>query len=162
DGPIERFVAFTDLHAFLAVPAVPAPERPRVLFAGVLEPYKGVDVLLDAWRGVISERPDAELLIAGTGTHAGELRAAAKTPGPPRWVRTQARGSEASMWRTTSNAASPVSRSGSRDDVPCVRHAADRPGGPRARVRLRVDRRARRGVRPPRRHRERGSLHACV
>jgi glycosyltransferase involved in cell wall biosynthesis len=82
DGPIERFVAFTDLHAFLAVPAVPAPERPRALFAGVLEPYKGVDVLLDAWRGVISERPDAELLIAGTGTHAGELRAAAKTLGP--------------------------------------------------------------------------------
>jgi len=57
---------------------VPAPERPRALFAGVLEPYKGVDVLLDAWRRVIERRPDAELVIAGDGTHARELRAAAK------------------------------------------------------------------------------------
>jgi glycosyltransferase involved in cell wall biosynthesis len=77
-GPVERFVAFTDMQAFLTAPTVRAPERPRALFAGVLEPYKGVDVLLHAWRRVISERPDAELLIAGNGTHAGELRAAAK------------------------------------------------------------------------------------
>jgi glycosyltransferase involved in cell wall biosynthesis len=81
DGPIERFVAFTDLQAFLAAPALPALEQPRALFAGVLEPYKGVDVLLDAWRRVIAERPDAQLVIAGDGTHARELRAAAKDLG---------------------------------------------------------------------------------
>jgi glycosyltransferase involved in cell wall biosynthesis len=80
-GPIERFVAFSDMQAFLRTPTVPAPEHPRALFAGVLEPYKGVDVLLQAWRRVISERPDAELLIAGSGTHAGELRASAKALG---------------------------------------------------------------------------------
>ncbi|MFL5766697.1 MAG: glycosyltransferase family 4 protein, partial [Actinomycetota bacterium] len=76
-GPIERFVAFTDIKEFLTTPTVPAPERPRVLFAGVLEPYKGVDALLDAWRRVVAERPGAELVIAGDGTHSPELRAAA-------------------------------------------------------------------------------------
>jgi glycosyltransferase involved in cell wall biosynthesis len=49
--------------------AVPPPEfgtkrGPVVLFFGLLRPYKGVDVLLDAWRR--ADRPaDAELWIAG-------------------------------------------------------------------------------------------------
>jgi glycosyltransferase involved in cell wall biosynthesis len=40
--------------------AVPR-ERPVVLFFGLLRPYKGVDVLLEAWRGI----EDAELWIVG-------------------------------------------------------------------------------------------------
>ena len=38
-----------------------------VLMFGLMRPYKGIDVLLDAWRGVEGEAPieDAELLIAG-------------------------------------------------------------------------------------------------
>ncbi|HLI31462.1 MAG TPA: glycosyltransferase family 4 protein [Solirubrobacteraceae bacterium] len=43
------------------------PAVPLVLFAGLLRPYKGLDVLLDAWR-MIQERPQAppgELWIAG-------------------------------------------------------------------------------------------------
>lgn len=40
--------------------AVPA-ERPVVLMFGLLRPYKGVDVLLEAWRGI----DDAELWIVG-------------------------------------------------------------------------------------------------
>lgn len=41
--------------------------RPLVLMFGLMRPYKGIDVLLDAWRGVEGEEPieDAELLIAG-------------------------------------------------------------------------------------------------
>ena len=42
-------------------------ERPVVLMFGLMRPYKGIDVLLDAWRGTDGEEPieDAELLIAG-------------------------------------------------------------------------------------------------
>jgi glycosyltransferase involved in cell wall biosynthesis len=42
-------------------------ERPVVLMFGLMRPYKGIDVLLDAWRGADGEAPieDAELLIAG-------------------------------------------------------------------------------------------------
>jgi len=38
------------------------PERPVALFFGLLRPYKGLDVLLEAWRGVGA---DAELWIVG-------------------------------------------------------------------------------------------------
>src|ERR1700722_11206341 len=42
-------------------------KRPIVLMFGLMRPYKGIDVLLDAWRGVEGQEPieDAELLIAG-------------------------------------------------------------------------------------------------
>jgi glycosyltransferase involved in cell wall biosynthesis len=42
-------------------------DRPVVLMFGLMRPYKGIDVLLDAWRGVDGEAPldDAELWIAG-------------------------------------------------------------------------------------------------
>jgi glycosyltransferase involved in cell wall biosynthesis len=59
-----------------------APERPPpfqtdkrvVLFFGLLRPYKGIDVLLEAWRGI----DDAELWIAGMPRmDIAELRAAA-------------------------------------------------------------------------------------
>ncbi|HEX3910935.1 MAG TPA: glycosyltransferase family 4 protein [Solirubrobacteraceae bacterium] len=45
-------------------PQAPPPfqtDKPVVLFFGLLRPYKGIDVLLEAWRGV----EDAELWIAG-------------------------------------------------------------------------------------------------
>ena len=55
-------------HGALAPPSTPAAElpfaptdRPVVLFFGLLRPYKGLDVLLEAWRGI----DDAELWIAG-------------------------------------------------------------------------------------------------
>jgi glycosyltransferase involved in cell wall biosynthesis len=42
-------------------------KRPTVLMFGLMRPYKGIDVLLDAWRGADGEPPieGAELLIAG-------------------------------------------------------------------------------------------------
>jgi glycosyltransferase involved in cell wall biosynthesis len=55
-------------------------ERPIVLMFGLMRPYKGIDVLLDAWRGADGEAPieEAELLIAGMPRmDISELRAAA-------------------------------------------------------------------------------------
>jgi phosphatidylinositol alpha-mannosyltransferase len=52
--------------------AEPAPTtRPVVFFCGRHEPRKGLDVLLDAWRGIAR---DAELWIAGGGPQSDELR----------------------------------------------------------------------------------------
>lgn len=41
---------------------LPEPVRPVVLFFGLLRPYKGIDLLLDAWRGL---GDDAELWVVG-------------------------------------------------------------------------------------------------
>jgi glycosyltransferase involved in cell wall biosynthesis len=57
--------AFTHLAALEArLPpelGAPPPERPVVALPGLLRPYKGLDVLLEAWRGIT----DAELWIVG-------------------------------------------------------------------------------------------------
>ena len=44
-------------------PELRGARGPAVLFFGLLRPYKGLEVLLDAWRGL--ERPGAELWIVG-------------------------------------------------------------------------------------------------
>jgi glycosyltransferase involved in cell wall biosynthesis len=43
------------------------------LFVGVLERYKAVDVLLDAWPKVLIDVPDAQLTIVGDGGQREEL-----------------------------------------------------------------------------------------
>jgi glycosyltransferase involved in cell wall biosynthesis len=43
-------------------PELPEPRRPVVLFFGLIRPYKGLDVLYDAWRALA---PDAELWVVG-------------------------------------------------------------------------------------------------
>jgi glycosyltransferase involved in cell wall biosynthesis len=57
--------AFTHLTAGPPAPAStpPAPRasRPEVLCFGLMRPYKGIDLLLEAWHGI----EDADLLIAG-------------------------------------------------------------------------------------------------
>jgi glycosyltransferase involved in cell wall biosynthesis len=62
--PAGVFPAFMDLAPF-AAPPVPLPDQPLVLFIGVLEPYKNIDGLAEAWR---LARPQAELRIVGKGT----------------------------------------------------------------------------------------------
>jgi glycosyltransferase involved in cell wall biosynthesis len=62
--PAATFPAFMDLEPFSA-PPVPLPTRPVALFIGVLEPYKNIDGLAEAWRRA---RPPAELRIVGKGT----------------------------------------------------------------------------------------------
>ncbi|WP_052069704.1 glycosyltransferase family 4 protein [Streptacidiphilus albus] len=58
-----------------------APEPPtgteQLLFVGRLEPVKGVQVLLDAFRLLLPERPGARLDIVGDGTDRARLEAAA-------------------------------------------------------------------------------------
>jgi glycosyltransferase involved in cell wall biosynthesis len=65
--PAAAFPAFMDLDAFLE-PVAPLPERPAALFVGVLERYKAVDVLAEAWRLAAPSVPEAELRLVGRGT----------------------------------------------------------------------------------------------
>jgi glycosyltransferase involved in cell wall biosynthesis len=62
--PAAVFPAFVDLDAFTADPPRPLPEEPRALFVGVLERYKAVDVLVEAWRRVSGSEP---LTLVGDG-----------------------------------------------------------------------------------------------
>jgi len=64
--PTASFAAFMDLEPFLAPPAT-LPERPVALFVGVLQRYKAVDVLADAWRLAAPRVPDATLHLVGRG-----------------------------------------------------------------------------------------------
>ena len=60
--PHGAFAYLTEQPAEQPLPAeLAAVERPVVLFFGLLRPYKGLEVLLDAWRGV----EEAELWIVG-------------------------------------------------------------------------------------------------
>jgi len=66
--PTAEFAAFMDLEPFVETPPAPLPERPVALFVGVLERYKAVDVLAEAWRRAAPRVPDATLHIVGHGT----------------------------------------------------------------------------------------------
>ena len=68
--PTAVFPAYVDLSAFLDRPPALLPERPVVLFVGVLERYKGVDVLAEAWREVSSRVDGAALRVVGDGPEA--------------------------------------------------------------------------------------------
>jgi glycosyltransferase involved in cell wall biosynthesis len=66
--PTAEFAAFMDLEPFVESERVPLPARPVALFVGVLERYKAVDVLADAWRLAAARVPDATLHLVGRGT----------------------------------------------------------------------------------------------
>jgi glycosyltransferase involved in cell wall biosynthesis len=66
--PTAEFAAFMDLEPFVESPPAPLPERPLALFVGVLERYKAVDVLAEAWRLAAARVPDATLHLVGRGT----------------------------------------------------------------------------------------------
>ena len=68
--PAAEFPAYMDLEPFTTQPVVPLPVVPRVLFVGVLERYKALDVLADAWRIVAAARADVVLHIVGQGSLA--------------------------------------------------------------------------------------------
>ena len=59
------------------------PDAPLVLWQGIIFPYKGLDVLLEAWQQAEREEPRAELLVLGTGsaTLTEALQNQAKTLG---------------------------------------------------------------------------------
>jgi glycosyltransferase involved in cell wall biosynthesis len=66
--PADEFPAFMDFDSFLQEPVRPLPERPQALFVGVLERYKNVDGLAEAWRRAAPRVPDAILRLVGAGT----------------------------------------------------------------------------------------------
>ncbi len=83
--PAAEFPAYMDLDAFLR-PPLPIPEAATALFVGVLEPYKNIDGLLDAWRLARPRVPGATLRIVGDGSRAPLVEAAARA-GAVEWQR---------------------------------------------------------------------------
>jgi glycosyltransferase involved in cell wall biosynthesis len=84
--PAGVFPAFMDLEPFAGAPA-PLPERPQALFVGVLERYKNVDGLAEAWRLAAPRAPDATLQLVGRGTLIGVVeRLVAELPEHTRWI----------------------------------------------------------------------------
>ena len=65
--PTATFPAYMDLAPFLATEPSPLPDAPRALFVGVLERYKAVDVLAEAWRDLGPRVPGASLHVVGNG-----------------------------------------------------------------------------------------------
>ena len=66
--PADEFPAFMDFDSFLQQPPQPLPEKPQALFVGVLERYKNVDGLADAWRLAAPRVNGAGLHLVGSGT----------------------------------------------------------------------------------------------
>lgn len=63
----------------------PDPDVPVAMFFGLLRPYKGIEVLLDAWRALIAASDRAELWIVGRPRMAID-RLCAESPAAVRWV----------------------------------------------------------------------------
>jgi glycosyltransferase involved in cell wall biosynthesis len=84
--PVAVFPAFMDLEPFLG-PTAPLPDAPRALFVGVLEHYKGIEELAEAWRIVAARVPDATLHLVGRGTRREVVeRLVAELPGRTEWT----------------------------------------------------------------------------
>jgi glycosyltransferase involved in cell wall biosynthesis len=64
--PDAVFPTYSDLRAFTG-PVQPLPEEPAALFVGVLEPYKNVEGLAEAWRRAAPRVPGARLVVVGQG-----------------------------------------------------------------------------------------------
>jgi glycosyltransferase involved in cell wall biosynthesis len=85
--PTAEFAAFMDLEPFVESPPAPLPERPLALFVGVLERYKAVDVLAEAWRLAAARVPDATLHLVGRGTLREIAQAVVRDlPAQARWT----------------------------------------------------------------------------
>jgi glycosyltransferase involved in cell wall biosynthesis len=66
-APAAVFPAYMDLTPFTERPPEPLPPQPAAVFVGVLERYKGLDVLEAAWPRVRERVPGAALRIVGKG-----------------------------------------------------------------------------------------------
>ena len=77
--PVVTFAAFTDLDLFLAASA--DAERGHLLYAGVLTPVKGVDVLLDALALLRDRGHAVPLVLAGDGSARESLERQAERLG---------------------------------------------------------------------------------
>ena len=72
--PAAVFPSYVDADAFLLQPLAPLPETPRAVFVGVLERYKAIDTLVEAWRRAAPRIPGAVLHIVGDGTLRERVR----------------------------------------------------------------------------------------
>jgi glycosyltransferase involved in cell wall biosynthesis len=85
--PTAEFAAFMDLEPFVEREPVPPSKEPVALFVGVLERYKAVDVLADAWRLAARRVPDARLDLVGRGTLRDVAEhLVAELPAQTRWT----------------------------------------------------------------------------
>jgi glycosyltransferase involved in cell wall biosynthesis len=85
--PTAEFAAFMDLEPFLERAPMPLPQRPAALFVGVLERYKAVDVLAEAWRLAALRAPGAEVHVVGRGSLREVVqRLVAELPEQTRWT----------------------------------------------------------------------------
>lgn len=66
--PADEFPAYMDFDSFLQEQPKPLPSLPQALFVGVLERYKNVDGLAEAWRRAAARVPGARLHLVGSGT----------------------------------------------------------------------------------------------
>ena len=66
--PADEFPAYMDFDSFLQEQPKALPAHAQALFVGVLERYKNVDGLAEAWRRAAPRVPDARLQIVGSGT----------------------------------------------------------------------------------------------
>ena len=86
--PAGTFTTYTELTAFSEPPVTPLPERPVALFVGVLERYKNVHAIADAWRLAAPRVPDATLALVGDGRHRDVAEALlSELPGRVTWER---------------------------------------------------------------------------
>jgi glycosyltransferase involved in cell wall biosynthesis len=76
-GTSDRYIAYSSYAALLATGPSPLPTEPRAVFVGAMEPYKGVDVLIEAWHSVQVRMPQARLTLVGTGSQLPAFRARA-------------------------------------------------------------------------------------
>ncbi len=86
--PGGTFTTYTDLTAFSEPEVVPLPERPVALYIGVLERYKNIHAVADAWRLAAPRVPEAVLRIVGDGRHRDVVETLVRElPGQVTWER---------------------------------------------------------------------------
>jgi glycosyltransferase involved in cell wall biosynthesis len=85
--PAGTFPTFVDLGPFADREPVPPPEQSTALFVGVLEAYKDVDGLADAWRTVARELPHARLHVVGKGSRTDVIERLLRDCPSVRWTR---------------------------------------------------------------------------
>jgi glycosyltransferase involved in cell wall biosynthesis len=85
--PADEFPAYMDFDSFLQKPLQPLPAQPQLLFVGVLERYKNVDGLADAWRLAAPRVPGGRLWLVGSGTLRAVVEELVRDlPGQTRWT----------------------------------------------------------------------------
>jgi glycosyltransferase involved in cell wall biosynthesis len=84
--PAGMFPTFVDLGPFAEREPVEPPVEPTALFVGVLEPYKNVDGLAEAWRAVVQRLPAARLHVVGRGSRADVVRSLLDDCPSVRWT----------------------------------------------------------------------------